>query len=73
MSWDPHQITVYTIAYGDIFFDYPVYRQVMTDVADISDGAHFNVPGGSTVAEYSQELLDVFEEIASARPLKLVY
>jgi Flp pilus assembly protein TadG len=36
-SWDPYRITTYTIAYGDIFFDQPVYRQLMIDIADITD------------------------------------
>jgi hypothetical protein len=37
VSWDPHRITVYTIAYGDIFFDHTEYRQLMTEIADITD------------------------------------
>lgn len=37
VSWNPYQITAYTIAYGDIFYDYPVYRQLMIDIADITD------------------------------------
>ena len=44
----------------------------MQSVADITDGAHFNVPGGQAVSEYRAELLQVFRDIADARPLKLV-
>ena len=45
---------------------------LMQDVADITKGVHFNIPGGQTVAEYSDELNDVFRRIAQARPLTLV-
>ena len=45
---------------------------LMQSVADLTDGIHFNVPGGQTVEEYSEELTEVFEAIASHRPLKLV-
>ncbi len=36
-SWNNHKIVVYTIAYGQAFFDYPQYRQLMIDIADITD------------------------------------
>jgi hypothetical protein len=36
-SWNLHKIVNYTIAYGDIFFDHPQYRQLMIDIADITD------------------------------------
>jgi len=36
-SWNNHKIVVYTIAYGDMFFDYPQYRRLMIDIADITD------------------------------------
>lgn len=46
---------------------------LMAEVAERShEGEHFNVPGNQSVAEYSAELLEVFREIADARPLKLV-
>ena len=45
---------------------------LMNEVATISDGAHFNVPGNQTVAEYTEDLKNVFREIAKNRPLKLV-
>jgi hypothetical protein len=45
---------------------------LMQEVADITGGAHFNIPGGQTVEEYEEDLKDVFREIAANRPLKLV-
>jgi hypothetical protein len=45
---------------------------LMQQVADITDGEHFNVPGGTTVDAYREQLLVVFRKIANARPLKLV-
>ena len=46
-------------------------RDLMQQVADMCDTTHFNIPGGYGVAEYSQDLLEVFERIAKARPLRL--
>lgn len=46
---------------------------LMQQVADITGGKHFNVPGGQSVAEYESELKKVFGEIASDRPLKLIH
>ena len=46
---------------------------LMQEVAEISDGNHFVVPGGQTVEEYSEELLEVFRVIAGARPVQLVH
>jgi len=45
---------------------------LMQQVADITGGAHFNIPGGQTAAQYEDQLKDVFERIANTRPLKLV-
>jgi hypothetical protein len=45
---------------------------LMQQVADITGGKHFNVPGGQSVAEYENELKQVFGTIASDRPLKLI-
>ncbi len=45
---------------------------LMQQVADLTGGVHFNVPGGSSVDEYQQQLKDVFIEIASDRHLKLI-
>lgn len=47
-------------------------KNLMQQIADITGGIHFNVPGGSNVAQYEEELKDVFRKIADDRPLKLV-
>ncbi len=46
--------------------------QLMQQIADISGGNHFNVPGGESVAQYEEELKAVFGDIASDRPLQLI-
>jgi Flp pilus assembly protein TadG len=45
---------------------------LMQQVADLTDGVHFNVPGGETVTDYQADLLEVFRTIADDRPLVLV-
>jgi len=45
---------------------------LMDQIASMTGGMHFNIPGGQSVAEYEEELKDVFREIASDRPLQLV-
>jgi Flp pilus assembly protein TadG len=45
---------------------------LMQQVADITGGVHFNIPGNQTVAEVEEDLEDVFREVAATRPLKLV-
>jgi hypothetical protein len=45
---------------------------LMQQVADITGGTHFNIPGGQTGAEYEADLLNVFKEIAAIRPQQLV-
>jgi len=45
---------------------------VMQQVADITGGAHFNIPGGRSVSEYEEALEDIFKEIAANRPLRIV-
>jgi len=45
---------------------------LMQQVAEMTDGLHFNIPGGRSVSEYEEDLKDVFREIAAHRPLKLV-
>jgi len=47
-------------------------KQLMQQVADITGGVHFNIPGGRSVAEYEKQLKDVFRQIADDKPLKLV-
>jgi hypothetical protein len=45
---------------------------LMQQVADITGGKHFNVPGGQTGAEYEEDLKKIFKEIANVRPIHLV-
>lgn len=45
---------------------------LMQSVADTTKGAHFNIPGGQTASEYRDQLISVFGQVASTRPLKLV-
>ncbi|MBW3541966.1 MAG: VWA domain-containing protein [Planctomycetes bacterium] len=45
---------------------------LMQEIADITQGTHFNVPGGRSVNQYERELKRVFGEIAADRPLKLI-
>lgn len=46
--------------------------QLMQQVADITGGVHFNIPGGQTGAQYEEALVEVFRTIADARPLRLL-
>lgn len=45
---------------------------LMEEVAEITKGATFNVPGGRPAEEYAEDLAEVFKKIAKHRPLKLV-
>jgi len=45
---------------------------LMQQIAEMTNGAHFNVPGGGTVTDYADQLRDVFRTIADHRPLVLV-
>lgn len=45
---------------------------LMQQIADITGGKHFNVPGGQAVSQYESQLKQVFGVIASDRPLKLI-
>ncbi len=45
---------------------------LMQDIADVSGGEHFHIPGGDSVAAYEEELIEVFRRIARERPLRLV-
>ena len=45
---------------------------LMQDIADITKGACFVIPGGHSVDEYKKQLDDIFARIAERRPLKLV-
>lgn len=46
--------------------------QTMQQVADITDGVFYNVPPAADFATVQTQLQNVFREIASSRPLKLV-
>jgi Mg-chelatase subunit ChlD len=45
---------------------------LMQQIADLTGGVHFNIPGGQSVELYEEQLKDVFRQIAANRPLKLV-
>ncbi|MBI1901423.1 MAG: VWA domain-containing protein [Planctomycetia bacterium] len=45
---------------------------LMQQVADITGGAYFEVPGGRSVSEYEEQLKDVFRGIAADREVQLV-
>jgi hypothetical protein len=46
--------------------------QLMQLIADMTDGIHFNIPGGRPVSEYEEDLEETFRQIAEERPLRLV-
>lgn len=46
--------------------------ELMQQVADLTGGECFVVPGGQPIAQVQAQLLEVFRRIASSRPLKLV-
>jgi hypothetical protein len=69
-------------AAADASLNYPVVAislgagadtNLMQQVADITESRHYNVPGGQTIGDYAQGLMDVFRAIAEARPMKLVH
>jgi Flp pilus assembly protein TadG len=45
---------------------------IMQQVADITNGTHFNVPGGASISVLKEQLREAFKKIASQRPLQLV-
>ncbi|MDA0282760.1 MAG: VWA domain-containing protein [Planctomycetota bacterium] len=47
-------------------------QDLMLQLAEITGGKRFIVPGGGTIAQYQAELMQVFQEIAADRPLKLL-
>ncbi|RME19457.1 MAG: VWA domain-containing protein, partial [Candidatus Zixiibacteriota bacterium] len=47
-------------------------KNMMDQVADLTGGTHFNIPGGRSVAQYRLQLMEAFRQIAAHRPLKLV-
>lgn len=62
------QIKIITISLGA-----NADTELMQQIADITGGQHFNVPGGQGVEQYNDELKEVFKEIAAARPVKLIH
>ncbi|MGZ0170790.1 MAG: vWA domain-containing protein [Planctomycetales bacterium] len=47
-------------------------EDLMLELATITGGTQFIVPGGGTIAEYEAQLMQVFQDIAADRPLKLL-
>jgi hypothetical protein len=47
-------------------------EDLMLQLAEITGGRRFIVPGGGTIAEYEAQLMQVFQDIAADRPLKLL-
>ncbi len=47
-------------------------QALMQDIADLSDGVHFNVPVSGSVAQVAQDLNKIFLQIAAHRRLRLV-
>ena len=47
-------------------------KVLMQQVADITGGIHFNIPGGQSIANVRTQLEAAFRQIASSRPLRLV-
>jgi von Willebrand factor type A domain-containing protein/putative Flp pilus-assembly TadE/G-like protein len=45
---------------------------LMQQIADITGGVHYNVPGGTSIDTVRAQLQQVFRDIAGSRPLKLV-
>lgn len=45
---------------------------LMGQIATITGGVHFNVPGGQSINAVEDDLNDIFRQIADHRPLKLV-
>lgn len=46
--------------------------KLMQQIADITGGVHFNIPGGQSVADYEEQLKNVFRRVAGDRGLVLV-
>ena len=57
-------VTISVGAYAD--------TALMQQVANITGGAAFIVPGGQPIAEVEEQLKEVFAQVAADRPLKLV-
>jgi hypothetical protein len=44
----------------------------MDEIAKITGGVHFNIPGGQTASQYEEDLKEIFRQVADDRALKLV-
>lgn len=60
-------IPIITIALGADADD-----NLMRQIADITKGAYFKIPGGQSAADYEEQLKDVFRQVAADRNLMLV-
>lgn len=60
-------IKIVTISFGA-----SADTNLMQQIADLSGGIHFNIPGGQSVADYEEDLEAVFAQVAADRPLRLV-
>ena len=47
-------------------------QDLMQDIADLSDGVHFNVPVSGNIEEVAEDLNNIFLQIAAHRRLRLV-
>ncbi len=64
-----HGVTIHTMAVGA-----GADPDIMRAIAFAGDGIFVNVPGGSTIAELEDQVLDAFNQIASkVPPARLVY
>ena len=64
-----HGITVHTVCVGGLGD-----RDLMRAIAFAGGGVYANVPGGSTVSEMEEQLLEAFGQIAAkVPPAQLVY
>jgi Mg-chelatase subunit ChlD len=45
---------------------------LMSQIASITSGVYFDIPGGQTAAQYSQQLQAVWKQVCDNRPLKIV-
>lgn len=62
-----HNIPIVTISLG-AYAD----ADLMQQIADITNGQHYNVPWNQSIAVVESELKDVFRAIADDRPMKIV-
>lgn len=62
-----NKIKIMTISMGAL-----ADASLMQQVADMTKGIHFNVPGGSNISQYEAQMQAAFRDIAASRPLKLI-